>query len=118
MQLTLASVALVNVAYLQPNVESKDEIELATEIVNVAKQSTKIFCNFYFGLIKKKRILLSVCVRLKWIFLPALVVTGNVELHSVDQHRLGNFVVVVAVLVEEQLLYHFVLAAEPIRFEN
>lgn len=51
-------------------------------------------------------------------FLPALVVTGNVELHSVDQHRLGNFVVVVAVLVEEQLLYHFVLAAEPIRFEN
>lgn len=62
MQLTLASVALVNVAYLQPNVESKDEIELATEIVNVAKQSTKIFYNFYFGLIKKKRILLSVCV--------------------------------------------------------
>lgn len=50
------------------------------------------------------------------VFLPALVVTGNVELHSVDQ-RLGNFVVV-AVLVVEQLLYRFVLVAEPITFGN
>lgn len=41
--------------------------------------------------------------------------TGNVELHSVDLD-LGNFVVVVAVLVVEQLLYRFVLGAEPIKF--
>lgn len=34
-QLTYASVVLVNVAYLQPNA---DAIELATEIVNVANQ--------------------------------------------------------------------------------
>lgn len=42
---------------------------------------------------------------------------GNVGLHSVDQ-RLGNFAVVVAVLVVEQLLYHSVSAAEPISFGN
>lgn len=51
MQLTLALVALVNVAYSQPNVESKDAIELATEIVNVAKQSVKNIAQYYFGLI-------------------------------------------------------------------
>lgn len=48
---------------------------------------------------------------------------GNVELvHSVDQRR-GNFaaaavVVVVAALVVEQLLYHFVSAAEPVQLEE
>lgn len=45
--LTYASAALVNVAYLQPNVESQmDAIELATETVNVANRSRKIFYNF------------------------------------------------------------------------
>lgn len=47
MQLTYASAALVNVGYLQPNVESQmDAIGLATETVNVADQKRKIFYDF------------------------------------------------------------------------
>lgn len=38
------------------------------------------------------------------------------ELHSVVGQRHGNFAVVVAVLVAEQLIYHFVLVVEPIKF--
>lgn len=50
-------------------------------------------------------------------FLPALVVTGNVGLHSVDL-RLGNFVEVVAAPVVEQLLCRFALGVEPNEFDE
>lgn len=47
---------LVNVAYLQPNVESGDAIELATEIVNVAKKIQNISIVFFIGTFFERQI--------------------------------------------------------------
>lgn len=66
----------------------------------------------FFKFVMKQREEFSY-VQTKFEFLLALLVTGNVELaHSMDQSH-GNFVAV-AVLVVEQVLYHFVLAVQPI----